>query len=56
MQHAVAVVRAFRPNFLILAPLCAAGGIAVQANETTPPNGRGVVVCGGTSAGCQAVT
>ena len=33
MQHAVAVVRAFRPNFLILAPLCAAGGIAPRNRD-----------------------
>lgn len=36
MQHAVAVVRAFRPNFLILAPLCAAGGIAVAWRQGVP--------------------
>ncbi len=37
MSEAVAVVRATRPNFLILAPLCVGLGVAVAWQQGTPP-------------------
>ncbi len=37
MSEAVAVVRASRPNFLVLAPLCVALGLAVAWQQGEPP-------------------
>ena len=37
MSETVAVVRATRPNFLILAPLCAGLGLAVAWQQGQPP-------------------
>lgn len=37
MSEAIAVVRASRPNFLVLAPLCAGLGVAVAWQQSTPP-------------------
>ncbi|MDY6815752.1 MAG: prenyltransferase [Pseudomonadota bacterium] len=37
MSEAAAVVRAFRPNFLILAPLCAGLGVAVAWKQGSSP-------------------
>ncbi|ODM33335.1 prenyltransferase [Marinobacter adhaerens] len=37
MSETVAVVRASRPNFLVLAPLCAGLGVAVAWNQGEPP-------------------
>ncbi|EMP54810.1 prenyltransferase [Marinobacter santoriniensis NKSG1] len=38
MSEAAAVVRAFRPNFLILAPLCAGLGVAVAWQQASSPS------------------
>ncbi len=37
MSEAIAVVRASRPDFLVLAPLCAGLGVAVAWQQDTPP-------------------
>ncbi|WP_288372886.1 prenyltransferase [uncultured Marinobacter sp.] len=37
MSEAVAVVRASRPNFLVLAPLCVGLGLAVAWQQGEPP-------------------
>ena len=37
MSETVAVVRASRPNFLVLAPLCAGLGVAVAWHQGEPP-------------------
>lgn len=37
MSEAIAVVRASRPNFLVLAPLCAGLGVAVAWQQGAPP-------------------
>ncbi|MDY6840337.1 MAG: prenyltransferase [Pseudomonadota bacterium] len=37
MSETIAVIRAFRPDFLILAPLCAGLGVAVAWHQGKPP-------------------